>query len=263
MGNRNTVTIKDIAHLTALSPATVHLVLAGKPGPKAETRERVLSLAKQMGYRCNAAASSLKRGITRIGAVLPRQDGDNQLYYAPIWSGVHAFMEGHADFSLELVEFAYESCESISVPASVVKEARQMEKLSGLIVLGDVGPAACAELLKYKDYQIPIVLVNSDMQGTGRICCVQTDNYLLGRVIGEILLRQITAGGTSSPVRGNGAHRQMQPRSRALWITCRSTAPDGKYISCIMAIRRRSGTSSAGCFGSILRSILIFPAVAA
>ena len=195
MGNRNTVTIKDIAHLTALSPATVHLVLAGKPGPKAETRERVLSLAKQMGYRCNAAASSLKRGITRIGAVLPRQEGDNQLYYAPIWSGVHAFMEGHADFSLELIEFAYESCESISVPASVVKEARQMEKLSGLIVLGDVGPAACAELLKCKDYQIPIVLVNSDMQGTGRICCVQTDNYLLGRVIGEILLRQITAGG--------------------------------------------------------------------
>ncbi len=193
--NKNVVTIKDIAQLAELSPATVHLVLAGKPGPKPETRERVLSLAKQMGYRCNAAASSLKRGTTRIGAVLPRQEGDNNLYYAPIWFGVRAFMREHADFSLELLEFDYESRESISVPAESVKEARETEKLSGLIVLGDLEPAAYTELIQCKECQIPVVLVNSDMQGVGRICCVQAENYLLGRTIGEILLRHTKSGG--------------------------------------------------------------------
>ena len=203
MGNRDTatigkgtVTIKDLAQLAALSPATVHLVLTGKPGPKAETRERVLSLARQMGYRCNAAASSLKRGTTRIGAVLPRQKGDNELYYAPIWFGVRDFMKEHADYNLELVEFAYDSGQSISVPAQTVKEARATEKLSGLIVLGDIEPAACTELRKCQEQQLPVVLVNSDMQGIGRISCVQAENYLLGKTIGEILLRQTSAGGS-------------------------------------------------------------------
>lgn len=189
MENKNTVTIKDLAQMADLSPATIHLVLTGKPGPKAETRERVLGLAKQMGYRCNAAASSLKRGVTRIGAILPHLEGDNRLYYAPIWSGIRAFMKEHADFSLELAEFTYDSGESISVPAATVREAQAADKLSGLIVLGDIEPAARAELRGFKDRQTPIVLVNSDLKGIGRICCVQAENYLLGRVLSEILLR--------------------------------------------------------------------------
>lgn len=193
--NKNTVTIKDLAQLAELSPATVHLVLAGKPGPKAETRERVLSLAKQMGYRCNAAASSLKRGTTRIGAILPRQEGGNELYYAPIWYGVRDFIKEHADYGLELVEFAYESGESVSVSAGTVKDARTTEKLSGLVVLGDIEPAARVELLKCREHQLPVVLVNNDQRGIGRICCVQAENYILGKIIGEILLRQTPAGG--------------------------------------------------------------------
>jgi len=193
--NKNTVTIKDLAQMASLSPATVHLVLSGKPGPKAETRERVLYLARQMGYRCNAAASSLKRGITRIGVILPRQEGGNLLYYAPIWSGVRDFMKEHADYRLELEEFPYESRKSISVPAGIVKEARETDRLSGLIVLGDIDPAARPELLQCRDCHVPVVLVNSDMQGVGRVCCVQAENYLLGKIIGEILVRQTPGGG--------------------------------------------------------------------
>lgn len=191
-----TVTIKDIAAVAGVSPATVHLALAGKPGPKVETRERILKLAKELDYRCNAAASSLKRGITRIGAVLPRLEGDNRLYYGPIWTGVQAFFKEHKDFNLELVEFAYDSRVSISVPVSILEEVWQADKISGLIVLGDIELEARKELRQQRDRQIPIVLVNSDVPGIGRVCCVQTDNYLLGRVIGEILLRQTQAGGS-------------------------------------------------------------------
>lgn len=190
-----TVTIKDIAAIAGVSPATVHLALAGKPGPKVETRERILKLAKELDYRCNAAASSLKRGVTRIGAVLPRLEGDNRLYYEPIWTGVQAFFKEHKDFNLELVEFAYDSRVSISVPVNILEEVRQADKIAGLIVLGDIEMEARKELRQLRDQQMPIVLVNSDVPEVGRVCCVQTDNYLLGRAIGEILLRQTPASG--------------------------------------------------------------------
>lgn len=190
-----TITLKDLAALAGVSPATVHLALAGKPGPKFETRERILKLAKEMDYRCNVAASSLKRGVTKIGAVLPRPAGDNQLYYTPIWDGVRAFFKEHKDFNLELIEFAYDSEDFISVPVSILDEVRKIDKLSGLIVLGDIEPAARKELRLLRDRRMPVVLVNSDMPEVGRICCVQAENYLLGKAIGEILLRQTPRGG--------------------------------------------------------------------
>lgn len=85
------ITIKDIATQTGLSIATVHLALAGKAGPKEETRRRVLQTAKELNYQCNSAASSLKRGVTRIAAILPALTQDNLLYYEPIWRGVRAY----------------------------------------------------------------------------------------------------------------------------------------------------------------------------
>ena len=41
---------KEIAQKLGLSPATVSLVLRGRPGISPETRERVLRMAKEMGY---------------------------------------------------------------------------------------------------------------------------------------------------------------------------------------------------------------------
>ena len=57
--------------------------------------------------RCNSAASSLKRGVTRIAAILPALTQDNLLYYEPIWRGVRAYCRDAKDFNIELVELPY------------------------------------------------------------------------------------------------------------------------------------------------------------
>jgi len=65
-------TIQDVARLAKVAPATVSNVLNGTR-PVAEIRkERVLAAVKQLGYRPNALAASLRRRETRtIGIVVP------------------------------------------------------------------------------------------------------------------------------------------------------------------------------------------------
>ncbi|MBS6396867.1 MAG: LacI family DNA-binding transcriptional regulator [Clostridiales bacterium] len=81
------VTLKDIAHEVGLSPTTVSLVLNNRPSRiSEETKEKILSVAQQMGYRPNPSAVSLKtnRSYT-IGLIVPDIRND---YYATYAKGL-------------------------------------------------------------------------------------------------------------------------------------------------------------------------------
>lgn len=63
-------TIKDIALACGVSEGTVDRALNGREGIKKETKEKILQMAKEMGYRPNHLASCLARGSSRtIGVV--------------------------------------------------------------------------------------------------------------------------------------------------------------------------------------------------
>src|SRR3954454_6392229 len=53
--------LEDVSVRSGVSTASVSLVLRGSPGPSAETRERVLSVAAELGYRPDRTASLLAR----------------------------------------------------------------------------------------------------------------------------------------------------------------------------------------------------------
>lgn len=64
-------TLKDIAKLTGVSTATVSRVLNGKPGVKPETKDKILSLIKEVDYMPDFTARSMKTGKTyTIGMVV-------------------------------------------------------------------------------------------------------------------------------------------------------------------------------------------------
>jgi LacI family transcriptional regulator len=65
-------TIKDIARRAGVSYATVSRALNGKYGVKASTRERILAVARRLGYRPNAIARGLvTRRTMTIGLIVP------------------------------------------------------------------------------------------------------------------------------------------------------------------------------------------------
>jgi len=65
-------TIKDIAARAGISYATVSRALNGKYGVSQATREKVMALAEEMGYRPNAIAQGLvNRSTKTVGLIIP------------------------------------------------------------------------------------------------------------------------------------------------------------------------------------------------
>ncbi|MET0416873.1 MAG: LacI family DNA-binding transcriptional regulator [Actinoplanes sp.] len=62
--------LEDVAARVGVSTASVSLVLRNAPGPSAETRERVLAAATELGYRADRAASLLARRRRHLLGVL-------------------------------------------------------------------------------------------------------------------------------------------------------------------------------------------------
>ena len=66
------VTIRDIAKVAGVTHGTVSRALRGSPLVRAETAERIKSIARNMGYRPNRIAQSLRQKRTKtIGLVIP------------------------------------------------------------------------------------------------------------------------------------------------------------------------------------------------
>ena len=82
--NEKRVTIYDIAEKAGVSVGTVNRALNGKGRISEQTRERILDIAKELGYTVNAAAQGLRRAPIKIGAIL----------FCPIDEYVDAIIEG-------------------------------------------------------------------------------------------------------------------------------------------------------------------------
>lgn len=66
------MTIRDIARLAGVSVTTVSRALNNAPEINSQTRERVLQVCREQGYRSNLLARSLVSSRTRVlGVILP------------------------------------------------------------------------------------------------------------------------------------------------------------------------------------------------
>lgn len=69
------ITIKDIAEALCLSTSTVSRALSDDKNIRRETKEKVLTTARQLGYNPNPVALNLKYGRTNtIGVIVPGND---------------------------------------------------------------------------------------------------------------------------------------------------------------------------------------------
>ena len=64
------MTIRDIARLAGVSVTTVSRALNNAPEINSQTRERVLQVCREQGYRSNLLARSLVSSRTRVLGVL-------------------------------------------------------------------------------------------------------------------------------------------------------------------------------------------------
>ena len=73
MASPNKVTMTEIAEKSGVSLATVSLVLREKSGVGTETRERVVQVAKDLGYFPKPLNGTAAVSITNVGLILKEE----------------------------------------------------------------------------------------------------------------------------------------------------------------------------------------------
>lgn len=196
------VTIKDIAAQAGVSLGTVHLALSDKPGVSDKTRERIREIARELDYHPNVVAASLKRKTLCLAACFPEMEGDNRFYYPQLWNGFYACQGMLHDYNISFQEFTYpENCKEERLEDRIESLRRLQEqleegKLDGLVVHGNRCPFTEEQLRHYVDLGLTLVLVDTDLPDSGRLCCVAADYDSIGRTMAEQVLGRIPSCGS-------------------------------------------------------------------
>lgn len=205
------ITLQDIAEDLGISRTTVHRALQGKEGIGEELRATILERALELGYTTNYIASSLKRKTIHLAAVLPRPDGDGQLYHRHVWDAIR---EHHGEAESLNVAIDYHSFDEED--DSQIHRLQQLfdgvyGEIDGLLTMPATSNAAISRLVeRFSDRGIPVVLIDNDLPDSGRLCCVAPHDRMTGRLGAEILTAMLPAPGTILVAAGspdNESHR--------------------------------------------------------
>ncbi|MEK0211485.1 LacI family DNA-binding transcriptional regulator [Bifidobacterium mongoliense] len=164
MGSERTrVTISDVAKASGVSNSAVSYALNGKSGVSDETREKVLRVAQDMGWRPNSAAKALSDAATHsVGLVLT--------YDTTVLSVESYTMELIAGLTAELERKGYSllirSSSSRSYELSVLKEWIASGAVDAILILNVELGDPRIELLEAQ-HQIPVLALCNPMLSKG------------------------------------------------------------------------------------------------
>ena len=137
------ITNREIAQLAGVSPAAVSIAMNGKQGISAETRARILEIARQYHYCPNAASARILQGQPAFVAALFRTDAqlEDQLFYSEMSMNA---MVACRDMGYTLV------CTYITGLDGTIElpQAIRAGEVDGVLVFGDQEPGIYTELTR-------------------------------------------------------------------------------------------------------------------
>lgn len=199
------VTLADVAKAAGVSTATVSFVLNDKSHVRAKTRQRVLKVVEELGYRTNMAAKTLRTGRSPlIGLIVPSLS-------SPFFAELAEMIIHEARMRGSIV------C-VIDTQDSIEREREGLDYFCQHNVEGIIWCAPRLAEKKIDRYRanIPIVVFDRDL---GEFDSVIVDDEAGGRLIGDYILSQghTRIGHLSGPLVLDSA----KARRRGLREACR------------------------------------------
>lgn len=150
------IRIKDIAEATGVSPATVSLVLNNRPGVGAETRQRILAMARSLEYDVERS-NNLTRNREEI------------IRFLRVSRHGHVVNNDHAIFISNYIDGLSQEARALNLnleiqsiqdgPIESVVEAAQANRIGGAIILGT--ELSLQEVRQFKGVQTPLVFMDT------------------------------------------------------------------------------------------------------
>lgn len=155
----SSINIYDIAKAAEVSPATVSRVLNDNDNVKQSTKEKVLAIIEEKGYKPNAIARNLSNGGSNtIAFVVP--DIDNQ-FFIKLLHGITA-VAMDCDYNVSMYDTGEDICREKKVLSSL-----GAEMIKGLIIIPveEENRQTKEQLLQFEKNGVPFVLIDRDIAG--------------------------------------------------------------------------------------------------
>jgi LacI family transcriptional regulator len=189
--------IREIAEALGVSIGTVDRALHDRPGISPVTREKVLTVARTLGYQPNLAARYLSsRKHLRIAVALPRR---TESFWSLVREGINDAARPLANTGLSVLHHSYPRLGEGEVAAF---EESLREDVNGLVIAPGE-PQKLRDLIAQADLRgIKTICVNTDAPGTARLSAVAVDPVTSGALVGELMGRFLQGEGRVLVVTG-------------------------------------------------------------
>lgn len=172
------ISIREVAKMAGVSPATVSRVMNGTAKVNAEKRNRVLRVIEETGFKPNEAARALYRRSARIiGIIVPNIDN-------PFFNEMAKAIEEEAyqnDYRLTL-------CNSDN---DAKKELHNIELLKRMNADGIILLTNEEQLFhKVKELRIPVVVMDREVTDFQDFIYIEADHYEGGRISAQLLFER-------------------------------------------------------------------------
>lgn len=154
------VTIEDVARRSDASITTVSMVLRDKPGIGAETRQRVLAVARELGYQRRVPLETSARKSLNVGMILrsrvrsPKESMPSvNDFYSWVVTGIETAARAHRMNLLYATLPVDDANRPLDIPHHLLDQS-----LDGVMIVGSFSADTVAELVSAR--ATPAVLVD-------------------------------------------------------------------------------------------------------
>ena len=218
-----------IAELAHVSIGTVDRALHGRAGIKESTRQRILQIARQVGYTPNLAARALSvaKANTKIGVCVPREI---HFFYDQLWNGILEEASRAAHLGIQFVNRPVQVLGEGDTAAFKELVERGVEG----IILTAGNPKALQPLINdAEDKGIRVLCVSTDAPESRRSCIVCVEPWTNGCLAGELMGKLVPPGSKVAVIAGMLRTEDHRKKADAFVETFPQHCAGGKIIKVI------------------------------
>lgn len=171
-------TLKEIADLAGVSRGTVDRVLNNRGSVNPQTAQKVMDIVRALDYRPNKAGTFLaaQKKKYKIGVIL---FSENNPFFDEVMDGVQEKAEELEDYGFTTITRRVEFDADAQLEA--IEELLE-EGIHGLLLAPYNHMRIQKKIDELTRRQIPVVTVNTDIEGSSRIAYVGSDYFQGGRI---------------------------------------------------------------------------------
>ena len=185
------VTIKDVAKAANVSRGTVDRVLYNRPGVSELSKLKVQKAIEELGYKPNSLAQALatSRSPKTIHAIVAPSFNP---YVDEVLKGIKNAQREYSDYGLKIKVHVHKNFVR-GEQLGVLRRLKQ-EGCDGLMLSPVMSSAVADAINDLAKAGTPIVIYNSDLPGTDRLCFVGQDQFQSGRTAGALMDKAVKKG---------------------------------------------------------------------